>query len=185
MASILKVNTIQDATNSNTAMTVSTGGVTSFPNNPCFNVSKNADQTVPDATATKITFENITDGGNSGRNINKGGLYASSRFTVTATTTGIYHFWTNLLFIGGGDVDDMYIQWRKNNVVQSLNYHNTGYADNSSNGVINALAMMNLDTAGDYMELWLYANLGSGTTVLNHGDSTTNSRCVMGGFKIA
>jgi hypothetical protein len=92
---------------------------------------------------------------------------------------------TNLLFIGGGDVDDMYIQWRKNNVVQSLNYHNTGYADNSSNGVINALAMMNLDTAGDYMELWLYANLGSGTTVLNHGDSTTNSRCVMGGFKIA
>ena len=35
------------------------------------------------------------DGGNGGRNINKQGLYADSRFTVTSTTTGIYYFWTN------------------------------------------------------------------------------------------
>ena len=31
MASILKVNTIQDATNSNTAMTLSSGGVVDMP----------------------------------------------------------------------------------------------------------------------------------------------------------
>jgi len=185
MASIIKVNTIQDATNSNTAMTVSTSGATSFPNNPCFNVSKNADQTVPDATVTKITFENITDGGNCGRDINKGGLYASSRFTVTATTTGIYHFWTNLLFIAGGDISDMYVHWYKNGTSWSLNYHNTGYGNSARQGVINAMSTMNLDTAGDYMELWLWANLSGGTTVLNHGDSTTASRCIMGGFKIA
>ena len=84
MASELHVDAIKHS-GGTSAMTISSGGVTSFPNNPCFTVSKNANQTVSDATATKITFENITDGGNSGRNINKGGLYASSRFTVTAT----------------------------------------------------------------------------------------------------
>ena len=182
----LLVNSIgpKDASNT-TAMTISSSGATSFPNNPCFTVSKNANQTIPDASATKITFENITDGGNSGRNINKGGLYADSRFTVTASTTGIYYFWANMLFLAGGDVSDMYLQWRKNNVVQSLNYHNTGYGDNTSYGVINPMTMMNLDTTGDYMELWIYANLASGTTSLDCGDSTTNSRVVMGGFKIA
>ena len=185
MASILKVNTIQDATNSNTAMTVSTGGTTSFPNNPCFTVSKNASQTIPDASATKITFENITDGGNGGRNINKGGLYSNSRFTVTSSTTGIYYFWTNLLFLGGGDLTDMYLQWNKNDVTQSLNYHNTGYGNNARYGVFNALTMMNLDTAGDFMELHIYANTASGTVELNYGDDTSNSRCVMGGFKVA
>ena len=185
MASILKVNTIQDATNSNTAMTVSSGGTTSFPNNPCFTVSSATNQTIPDAVATKIVFGNDTDGGNDGRNINKGGLYSSSRFTVTATTTGIYYFWANMLFLGGGDLSDMYLQWRKNNVVQSLNYHNAGYGNNLRYGVLNPMTMMNLDTAGDYMELWIYANTASGTVDLDMGNSTTSSRVLMGGFKVA
>ena len=184
MASILGIDTIQHQSGTN-AMTISSAGTTSFPKNPCFTVSKNANQTIPDASATKITFENITDGGNSKRNINKGGLYSSSGFTVTASTTGIYYFWTNMFFLGGRNLTDMYLQWRKNNVVQSLNYHNTGYANNTSHGVLNALAMMNLDTAGDYMELWIFANTASGTVELNYGDDTINSRCVMGGFKIA
>ena len=79
MASILKVNTIQDATNSNTAMTVSSTGVISEPNRPCFHVTKSADQSVSDATATLVTFDTHVDGGNSKRQINVGGGYASNR----------------------------------------------------------------------------------------------------------
>ena len=72
--STLKVGTIQDHANSNTAMTISSGGVISQPNNPCFHVGKNADQTLNDGTVTVITFESITDGGESGVIINRGGL---------------------------------------------------------------------------------------------------------------
>jgi len=185
MASIIKVNTIQDATNSNTAMTVSSVGATSFPNNPCFCVSSAANQTIPDNAITKVVFGNDTDGGNGGRNINKQGLYADSRFTVTSATTGIYYFWTNMLFLAGGDVSDMYLYWYKNGVSQSLNYHNAGYGNSLRNGVINAVTMMNLDTAGDYMEVHLFANLASGTTVLDMGNDTVSSRVLMGGYKVA
>ena len=106
MASILKVNTIQDATNSNTAMTISSGGVISEPNRPCFHVSKTADQSLSDGTVSTITFESITDGGDSGRVINKGGLFASNKFTVTSTTTGIYFFYTNLFAQSSADGTD-------------------------------------------------------------------------------
>lgn len=172
-------------TNGTTAMTVNSGGTPSFPNYPCFSVSSATNQTIPDNAITKVVFGNDTDGGNGGRNINKGGLYADSRFTVTSTTTGIYYFWTNMLFLGGGDINDMYLYWYKNGVSHNLNYHNAGYGNNLRYGVINAMTMMNLDTAGDYMEIHLFANTASGTVVLDMGNSTTSSRVLMGGFKIA
>ena len=120
MASILKVNTIQDATNSNTAMTISTGGVISEPNRPCFHVGKTADQTLSDGTVSTITFESITDGGDSGRVINKGGLFASNKFTVTSTTTGIYYFYTNLFGQSSGDATDTFVFFRKNDSTQMM-----------------------------------------------------------------
>ena len=41
-----------------------------MPNQPVFNVTKSADQTIPDATLTLVTFDTHVDGGNSGRDIN-------------------------------------------------------------------------------------------------------------------
>ena len=89
MASILKVNQIQH-TNGTSAMTVNASGIINEPNKPCFHVTKNTDQTINDANVNVVTFESVTDGGESGTIINKGGLFASNKFTVTATTTGIY-----------------------------------------------------------------------------------------------
>ena len=184
MASILGIDTIQNQSGT-TAMTISNTGTISEPNRPCFCVSSATNQTIPDAVITKIIFGNDTDGGNGGRNINKQGLYSNSRFTVTSATTGVYYFWTNMLFLGGGDISDMYLYWYKNGVSQSLNYHNAGYGNNLRYGVINAMTMMNLDTAGDYMECHLYANTASGTVVLDQGNDTTSSRVLMGGYKVA
>ena len=79
----LRTNTITPVSNSG-AITI---------NNPCFHVTKNQDQTIPDATIATVTFESVTDGGESGTIINKGGLFASNKFTVTSLTTGIYCFY--------------------------------------------------------------------------------------------
>ena len=57
MASELHVDAIKHSGGTN-AMTISTGGAISFPNNPCFTVSSATNQTIPDATATKIIFGN-------------------------------------------------------------------------------------------------------------------------------
>jgi len=167
-------------------MTVSTSGATSFPNNPCFNVSKNADQTVADNTVTKLTFSEITDGDHSGRVINQGGLFASDRFTVTSTTVGIYAFHTNLLFEASADIADSYLIWQKNGANWTLNYPNAGYANSNRNGSFNASTIINLDTAGDYVEIHYFGDIGSsGTTLFNWGNNTTNQRVSWCGFKIA
>ena len=128
MASILKVNTIQDATNSNTAMTFSSTGVISEPNRPCFHVTKSADQSISDASLTLVTFDEITDGGNSKRQINVGGGYANNKYTVTAQTTGIYFFYTNIFFQATDTIQDAYVYFRKNTIGEQIEwwYHKSG-----------------------------------------------------------
>ena len=92
MAGIVGLTEIQHQ-NGTSAMTVNASGIINEPNKPCFHVTKNQDQTISDATIATVTFESVTDGGESGTIINKGGLFASSKFTVTAATTGIYFFY--------------------------------------------------------------------------------------------
>ena len=81
MASILKVNTIQDATNSTTAMTVDTAGRVLTPARPAFNVWYSGSNLVSVAT---IVWNNVE--------INVGSHYDSSNGRFTAPVTGIYFF---------------------------------------------------------------------------------------------
>ena len=186
MASILKVNTIQDATNSNTALTVSSTGVISEPNRPCFHVTKSADQTVSDNTATLVTFDEITDGGNSKRQINVGGGYASNKFTVTAQTKGIYFFYLNLCFSCSDVYYDAYVVWRKNGntniqLVQAV----FPAASGVHGGTFHNNCLINLDTSGDYIELFAYADVASGGTLTLNQSALTQPRTEMGGFKVS
>ena len=61
MASILKVNTIQDATNSNTAISVDTAGRVTTPARPAFRVCPAGDKAIADATTTLIQFDTKSD----------------------------------------------------------------------------------------------------------------------------
>tara|TARA_R100000773_G_scaffold43556_1_gene42290 strand:- start:5222 stop:5782 length:561 start_codon:yes stop_codon:yes gene_type:complete len=186
MASILKVNTIQDATNSNTALTVSSTGVISEPNRPCFHVTKSADQTVSDATLTLVTFDEVTDGGNSKRLINVGGGFASNKYTVTEQTKGIYFFYLNLCFSCSDVYYDAYVLWRKNGntdiqLVQATFPATSGV----QGGTFHNNVLINLDTSGDYVELYAYADVASGGTMNLNQNAVTQPRTDMGGFKIA
>ena len=186
MASILKVNTIQDATNSNTALTVSSTGVISEPNRPCFHVTKSADQTVNDSTLTLVTFDEVTDGGNSKRLINVGGGFANNKYTVTEQTKGIYFFYLNLCFSCSDVYYDAYVVWRKNGntniqLVQAVFPAASGVLG----GTFHMNNLINLDTSGDYVELMAYADVANGGTMNLNQNAVTEPRTDMGWFKIA
>ena len=184
--STLKVGTIQDHANGNTAISIGSTGVISEPNRPCFHVTKSADQTVSDSTATLVTFDTHVDGGNSKRQINVGGGYASNKFTVTAQTKGIYFFYLNLCFNTSDVYYDAYCYWRKNGsdtiqLVQAVGPAASGV----KNGTFHNNCLINLDTSGDYIELFAYADVASGGTLTLNQSALTQPRTEMGGFKVS
>tara|TARA_Y100001937_G_C6931564_1_gene246256 strand:- start:46 stop:609 length:564 start_codon:yes stop_codon:yes gene_type:complete len=186
--STLKVGTIQDHANANTAISIASNGVVSQPELPRFNVLKGSDQSIPDNTETKITFSEGTDGAHGGRVINKHGLWSTSdnRFTVTATTTGTYLFYAGILHEATHTNHDGYLQFRKNGEKWALTYLNGGYANQTKYGFSTPTVMIPLLSSGDYVELWIYSNIDSnGTVNLNQGNTTTNNRVYLGGHKIA
>ena len=185
MASTLKVNEIQH-TGGTSAMTIDSGGSLNFPNLPCFHVTKNTDQTLTDANTALVTFESVTDGSNGGRTINKGGLFASNKLTVTAATTGIYYLYCNIFFQGSTDIGDFHMYYKINGSdTQQVVYANAGYGNSLRWGTYQNNQIINLDTAGDYVELYAYADMTSGGTMnLNH-NSTSIQRTNWGGYKIA
>ena len=81
--STLKVGTIQDHANSNTAISIDTSGRILTPARPAFRVAKtDSDQSVTSGTSSQVTFNNeVFDIGNN---------FASNKFVVPVT--GIYHF---------------------------------------------------------------------------------------------
>tara|TARA_R100000908_G_scaffold57635_1_gene33534 strand:- start:234 stop:749 length:516 start_codon:yes stop_codon:yes gene_type:complete len=87
MASILKVNTIQDATNSTTAMTVDTAGRILTPARPIFSCSASGQSNLANGATTTVTWTEITDIGNN---------FASNTFT--APVGGHYQLNVNIDF---------------------------------------------------------------------------------------
>ena len=181
--STLKVGTIQDHTNSNTAMTISSGGVISQPNKPCFHVGKNADQSLTDGTVSIITFESITDGSDSGRVINKGGLFASNKFTVTSTTTGIYFFYTNLFAQSSSDGTDTFVFFRKNGSTQMQTSYPTATTGNYAY-MLQVQGLINLSSSGDYVEVMVDCDQQS-NAALNINYNAGFNRTEFGGYKVS
>ena len=185
MASELHVDAIKHS-GGTSAMTISSGGVITEPNRPCFHVTKSVDQTVSDATVALVTFDTHVDGGNSKRQINVGGGYASNKFTVTAQTKGIYFFYLNLCFNTSDVYYDAYCYWRKNGsdtiqLVQAVGPAASGV----KNGTFHNNCLINLDTSGDYIELFAYADVASGGTLTLNQSALTQPRTEMGGFKVS
>ena len=185
MASELHVDAIKHS-DGTSAMTISSGGVITEPNRPCFHVTKSVDQTVSDATVALVTFDTHVDGGNSKRQINVGGGFASNKFTVTAQTKGIYFFYLNLYFNCSDVYYDAYVYWRKNgsDIIQLVQATGPS-ASGVKNGTFQMNNLINLDTSGDYVELFAYADVASGGTMNLNQNTLAAPRTDMGGFKIA
>jgi len=157
--------------------------VINSPNNPCFHVGKNQDQSISDGTVTAVTFESTTDGGDSGQIINKGGLFANNKFTVTAATTGIYYFYTSLFTQSAGVLSDSYVYFRKNGSTQmqtalgSFSFGTYGYN-------FQIYGNINLDTAGDYIEVVIDCDQAGGNA-LNVNYNAGYQRTEFGGYKVS
>ena len=90
MASIIKVNTIQDATNSNTALSIDTSGRVSLPLVPAFRVSLTSDQSITSTGDVDIVWNEGT-ASESDNSFTQGGFSWSSG-VVTVPLTGVYSF---------------------------------------------------------------------------------------------
>ena len=96
MASILKVNTIQDATNSNTAMTIDSSGRVLQPNLPCWFAERTSAFSSTTSYA-EVVYDNA--------HINRGSAYNTSNGRYTAPVTGVYQVsWNDI----GDTVDTVY-----------------------------------------------------------------------------
>ncbi len=170
-----------------TAMTIGSDGVISQPTLPIFHVTKSADQSgIADASATLVTFDEITDGANSGRVINQGGLWASNKLTVTATTAGYYWLYTNLYWQTSGNAigGENYGYWRKNGSTILERFYTNTQGNTDTTGVLFVNQVVDLTSSGDYVELFVYMdNQSNSTTTLNQ-NTVSAPRTTAGGWKI-
>ena len=190
MVSTLKLTKIQIPNSDSDVISLdpSDGNVTinkviNSPNNPCFHVTKNTDQTISDATIATVTFESVTDGGESGTIINKGGLFANNKFTVTSTTTGIYFFYYSLFTYSAGTTSDTYSYFRKNGSGQ-MQTALPMFIGHSYQYMMQGNAIINLDTAGDYVELVIDCDQNGGNSLLVNYNASY-FRTEFGGYKVS
>ena len=109
--STLKVGTIQDHTNSTTAMTIDSAGRVLQPAKPAWRIGRGSNLTGVNQVTTVIDFDDVAD---TNRDFfTQGGVTVSSG-VVTIPVTGIYHLGSTIRF---DDVSSSYIVVRmtKNN----------------------------------------------------------------------
>lgn len=138
MTSILKVSSIQDPTNSNTALSIDTSGRVLMPVNPAFHVYRNAGNVGSSATIVWNEAE-----------LNQGNHFDTSTGLFTAPVAGIYYFSafgmkTNntqadlgLRFIKGGTA-----------VTGTWMYQNDGASAHIANQISGAYSMSANETMG-------------------------------------
>ena len=136
MASILKVNTIQDATNSNTAMTIDSSGRVQFENKPAYHVYY----------ATGGSGDGLTGviAWNTAK-LNVGTMCNLSTGIATIPVAGIYHLYFHALGTndsGGAMADDIHIRI-ETSIDSGSNYtsHQIALGDQSTSGTAGYIAV--------------------------------------------
>ena len=170
MASILKVNTIQDATNSNTAVTVDTAGRVLTPARPAFSAYLTAQVSYGSANAYQLVTWNAT-------HFNIGSCYSTSTGKFTAPITGIYQFNTHIYMYSTNSVNvNFYINgtriYRISNVSAASDVN-----PNSSTG-----NMLHNLTAND--EVQVYALAADASNIYHGGGGATDITSYFSGYLV-
>ena len=166
--STLKVDTILKRTGTGTITVGQSGDTISIPsgatlnsagtntlegisNTPAFGVTLSGNQSLPDGTFTKITFDNELWDSDS--------AFASNKFTVPSDKAGKYFFTVIGYTDGQDDGEHFVLAFYKNG---SRIYREGGWTSPSSDAGMRAFASVTLDLAvSDYVEVYAYQNEGS------------------------
>ena len=193
MASILKVDTIQDQSGNNIinenadtitigasgdTVTVPTGATLDLSNatqtgvggtnTPSFHVLKDAAQSVADSTSTVMTWQTESWDTNN--------AFASNKFTVPSGEGGKYFIYASLVIDGIADGKVLYAQIRKNGSILLTVQIHTGSSGSVSSFVSGQIEL----AATDYVEISALHNHGSARDIREG----TNPGSFFGGFKI-
>jgi len=171
MAGILKVDKYQDFNGNDIMTSDGSGNITinnsALKNTPAFDAVKSGNQTLTNATDTKITFETEV--------VDTDSAFSSSRFTVPSGKGGKYFVYAAVGFATNGtNLRQVYLikngsEFRRLSNLQGGS--GSGVNTYNSAGVIVSLA------DGDYVEIYAYQNSGGSLDALS-------SICYFGGYKI-
>ena len=166
--STLKVDTILKRTGTGTITVGQSGDTITIPsgatlnsagtntlegiaNTPAFGVTLSGNQSLPDGTFTKITFDNELWDSDS--------AFASNKFTVPSGKAGKYFFTVIGYTDGQDDGEHFVLAFYKNG---SRIYREVGWTSPSSDAVMRSMASVTLDlSVSDYVEVYAYQNEGS------------------------
>ena len=164
MASILKVNTIQDATNSNTAMSIDSSGRVTTAARPAFSALNTSSVAISGLTA--LVFDTAT--------FNIGSHFELSSGNFTAPVDGIYLFtFKTLLYnMGTGEYFDFYPYI---NGVQKQRFELTGNGGGHTQFDYSELVQLN---ANDVFKL--YGNDRSAGSYSMYGNENRFTGCLIG-----
>ena len=173
MASTLKVNTIQGASNTATAiktnggtdaLTIDTSGRVLLPQRPQFKVQRtgNTDMGSSAANDKIVGFDDVSTSGT----INVGGFWSTANQRATAPVTGMYHFEIHAYTLTG-TTGQIGIGLYVNGATAKgrdfrLNYDESGYTS------VNFCSSVYL-AANDYVEFYFIQQSGGGTLHLSSG----------------
>ena len=191
MTSILKADTIQDTDGNNiinesgNTITIGASGDTTNiigtlqnngsavgeTNTPAFMVRLSSNFTCNDQQTTKVEFDT--------EDFDTDSAFASNKFTVPSGEGGKYFISAQLAISASGSVvhrSDVYIYVNGSKVATS-----TGFDSNNTQFVVFANIALSLDlSAGDYVEVYNYNDVSSGTPVARASDKQS----YFTGFKI-
>ena len=147
-------------------------------NTPSFYATLTSDQTINDATATKVQLNNeILDTDNNFDN--------SSNYRFTPTTSGKYLIFGAVMLNAQSntnmDVFEFYLQKNSDVIAQTTNtFLNNPIRE--TQGTLSCVVDMN--GSSDYIEMYAYIDTGSNGAGLVKGHSSPRARSYMGGMKI-
>ena len=134
---------------------------------PAFSVYLNADQSLANATVTKITLDTET--------FDTDNAFASNKFTVPSGAAGKYFFIASITWVNLTDQDEGQVRIHKNGTF----VQGTGYFQ-GQNGTVTYQVTQVLDlSVGDYIELYGY-QVSGGNISADGGEAYTNLK----GFRL-
>jgi len=146
-------------------------------NTPYFLVNRSTDQSISDATTTKVSFNNETFDSNSN-------FDSTTNYRFTPTTSGKYYLYSNILLFGSnnGSWQQGFVAIYKNGTIHTYSgWDLTGNEARMWN--VSVAGLFDANGSTDYFEIYVNLDITTGSATIIPGNSGEN-RSYFLGYKI-